>query len=378
MKGYFSQLARQSGLRFQTGRTTVAAPDNSAAGHAPARADASPSPAATPLHVEEVAYISQPPSPASSLAADAGEMRARANSQAKDESTAPATPAAAPHEATRDEPEPRRASQPVVIQQTPAPGSPAASQRGAEDSRALSAHQFAHEAAHEETHLRFTTSEPSQSTSESALPSERTRAQELSDVFTSTVNAQRSEDVAPHVVEQVRTVEDLPHVESSSLVLINAPAAVERQGMQRRDEGAHRSISDASGSPVQSREEQLERARSFQDYLREVREWVSATPEADERAAIVEAEPQVVETDRRGVRTIAQTLEAARQNFAEREREREVQELNLSIGSISIVVEQPTQITQPLPAAQPTPERTASERAESGSTDLSRFYLRSW
>ena len=118
--------------------------------------------------------------------------------------------------------------------------------------------------------------------------------------------------------------------------------------------------------------EETEQVTTMRDYLKEVLAWVAATPERDERQssslAVQPAIPERIETQ-----TKDESLSPAQPAMAEPM----VQDLNLSIGSISIVVEEPR---QDVAAQFVTPLRNdrSSEPATSEPTRLSRYYVRSW
>lgn len=129
------------------------------------------------------------------------------------------------------------------------------------------------------------------------------------------------------------------------------------------------------------RDEHLEREVIVHSYLEEVRAWVAAPPEPDQR----ELGQRELEQ-----RRVAQRPPAGRSDVFALEPEAEatvprsgrpealeVQNLNLSIGTISIVIEEPKQTA---PAALPAPPRAdrPPERLASEPTRLSRYYLTRW
>jgi hypothetical protein len=118
--------------------------------------------------------------------------------------------------------------------------------------------------------------------------------------------------------------------------------------------------------------EETEQVTTMRDYLKEVLAWVAATPERDERqSSSVAVQPAIPE--RIEIQTKDESWSPAQPAMAEPM----VQDLNLSIGNISIVVEEPSQNV----AAQVVPplrNERSSEPAASEPTRLSRYYVRSW
>jgi hypothetical protein len=133
------------------------------------------------------------------------------------------------------------------------------------------------------------------------------------------------------------------------------------------------------------REQHVERETIVRNYLKEIRAWVSAPPELDQRELELPRD-----SDRRLARHDAERSVVGRSDVFALEREvlaatpqpaqsesLEVQDLNLSIGTISIVIEEPKQIAH---AAVPSPtgmESSPGSRA-SEPTRLSRYYLERW
>jgi hypothetical protein len=108
---------------------------------------------------------------------------------------------------------------------------------------------------------------------------------------------------------------------------------------------------------------------AVREYLREVMAWVSATPEGEpdqpQRTSLpprIEVFELHSEIERPGNTTTVEPL---------------AQDLNLSIGNISIVIEEPTPPATAQVTAPARPER-APERTMTEPTRLSRYYLRSW
>ena len=171
---------------------------------------------------------------------------------------------------------------------------------------------------------------------------------------------------------------DIP---SESIVMVERPFAAQdspapgrapRSGAQGSDQPPATSVTEAAD---RVRDEHLTRKTIVHSYLREVRAWVAATPEVDERE---------VEWQRDAERPSAGSDLFALEPRVEPDAPRanrpqalEVQDLNLSIGTISIVIEEPQQA---VPAALPAPPGVNRSPEQPGSqpTRLSRYYLRPW
>jgi hypothetical protein len=124
------------------------------------------------------------------------------------------------------------------------------------------------------------------------------------------------------------------------------------------------------------RDEHLEREMIVHSYLEEVRAWVAAPPEFDQREQEPQRDVERAPAEYRDVFALEPEAEPTTPRSG-RPDALEVQDLNLSIGTISIVVEEAKQ-TAPaplpvLPRADRSPERPASEQ-----TRLSRYYLTRW
>lgn len=125
-------------------------------------------------------------------------------------------------------------------------------------------------------------------------------------------------------------------------------------------------------------DEQLEREVTFQNYLKEVRTWVAAPPVTDERELEHQSRPEAQPLERnRGLFALDQEMNTASSPLHSRRQEQAVQDLSLSIGTISIVIEEPKRET-PVPPPPPARAEGTAERTTSESTSLSRYYLRSW
>jgi hypothetical protein len=114
---------------------------------------------------------------------------------------------------------------------------------------------------------------------------------------------------------------------------------------------------------------------TFQDYLREVSVWIAAKPEIDD--ADLNRQQGLEARNKDGDRDLSLEHETnpAAPRVLPHMREPELQDLSLSIGTISIVIEEPNQqVAIPSPP-QPVAPIVTQERGREP-TSLSRFYLR--
>ena len=117
----------------------------------------------------------------------------------------------------------------------------------------------------------------------------------------------------------------------------------------------------------------VEREVLVRQYLREVREWVAASPMPDESVSeslsLTDEKPESVAF------TVARESIPVAQ--PESHEQIDVHDMNLSIGNISIVIEEPkpaaAPVIAPTPSAPPPQPQTRHEPIS-----LSRYYLRSW
>jgi hypothetical protein len=119
----------------------------------------------------------------------------------------------------------------------------------------------------------------------------------------------------------------------------------------------------------------VEREVLVRQYLREVRAWVAASPMPDDESV---SESQQSWTDPQP-ESVAFTVERESIPTAQPKTpdQIDVHDMNLSIGNISIVIEEPSPaaaaVIAPTPSAPPPQPQTRHEP-----TNLSRYYLRSW
>jgi len=117
----------------------------------------------------------------------------------------------------------------------------------------------------------------------------------------------------------------------------------------------------------------VEREVLVRQYLREVREWVAASPTPDQSfsesptLAVQKPESVAFTVERESIPTIQPELRD----------QIDVHDMNLSIGNISIVIEEPSPAAAAVIAPPPTPP-PAQPQTRREPTSLSRYYLRSW
>lgn len=342
MKGYFRQLAHQTGLSFkETGQPNSArsprashdvATQMQAREHAPL----------SPPHLEEVIYTSQPTPSAHALPHAVEKEDAEKNSPVARH----ASDALAPHERNHG----------AVAKET--------TQRAMID---LGPQSFTAEARAPESHPESTLESSSLSVrqaserevnhvlDENHLPAQPSGPQKISqvaDIFQSTLEEHISEEGARSDAITGTHIEQKPARLSPEEQAAEADLAVTR----------------------------TERKASVQHYLKEVLEWVAAPAladknEPDERRASFPARAEDFESSQGHKKYETEVVEARQQARA---REPEVHDLNLSIGTISIVIEEP-QAAAGLPSLPPAPaQNTAPSPARSETTSLSRYYLRNF
>jgi hypothetical protein len=119
--------------------------------------------------------------------------------------------------------------------------------------------------------------------------------------------------------------------------------------------------------------EEGSRANTYQSVLMAVKEWVSPTPVINQEDAIDESTPE----GRWGSQSLLADLEDAASHTARHESESsrgpDLQDISLSVGTISIVIEEPARDFYAQPAAVRAESRTETPAP---SPSLSRYYLR--
>ena len=280
MKGYFSQLARHTGLRFadsHASRTRAVAP-------------------VMPLHVEEVAMVSQP------------------------------VPIA--EVSTRDEPVPQGS----VVQNVETPQQP--------KTEKISVQEIA----------------PTE-------PIEHESVQSVGIEQPTTLAAENTEITQDHHESRVEQVE----VERAPQT--QAPAPIVKTVEQKVEPEATHEVSEVEvTNPV-------EREVMVRQYLREVRAWVAASPMPDDDI-VSEAQSWSDPQPESVAFTVGrESIPTAQPGTPD---QIDVHDMNLSIGNISIVIEEPNPpaaaaVIAPTPSVPPPQPQTRHEPVS-----LSRYYLRSW
>jgi hypothetical protein len=358
MRGYFSQLARSTGIRIAPARTHAAAP------HAESRAEPRAAVTAAPPHVEEVTFVEQPPDPRRAdgraeeseaagdrtrRVSDAG--RARPDSQhsaeaaRRDASAVSADSAASPLDAE------------LPRGESPA-GSPAPRPDDAADEHldALDAGDTPRTSAR--ATAESPTPRPERRTPDSRA--EQSRAVEIREGFPSESEGELTARAdAPGEQERVS----------------NQGTRLDARRAARRGEEP-----DASDEPAAAElaatidDERGARVGLVRQYLREVRAWVEASPEPEDVLPEWAGEAEESPPGRRAGESRA--AEASVSLEPPPARAPEVQDVSLSIGSISIVVEGTQQ--QQIPVTPP-PQQQApagAHGAPAAPVDLSRYYIR--
>ncbi len=143
---------------------------------------------------------------------------------------------------------------------------------------------------------------------------------------------------------------------------------------QNRTERANLSEQLQSSDQTQGR-----RNEEVGSYLKEVMEWIAARPDTDEDDTTSQiSDAYTAITNTWGLDQTNETYIASR---SDQTRDPDIQDLNLSIGTISIVVEDPSgheSLAPALPAAPIQTQSAPSSAASHEPTNLSRYYLRSW
>jgi hypothetical protein len=344
MKGYFGQLARRTGLSI--GNQTAAARGSSTEPSVAAAAKTS-APVA-PIHVEEVVFTASSPD----AGADVSTGRTSDLSTSADVMNLTAG-LATPNEVY---PSPRETVSAEANQNASVGHAETAHHTADIPDTAIS-----QETAPHESRVRFVAAEP-----ETAKPateqvffderpfaeSARTVSVEPQPLTEETVTVEsgavelrqpdyetRASSVRPH---EVQSVEIVNQVDARPPKPANAPEAPER-----------------------------EPRRIFQDQLKEVIAWITSPPEEVEQSTFEVVEMQH-ETSNVVIRERERPGSAERPSKAS---EPHVNDLSLSIGTISIVVEEPKQdfpvSIAPAPTTHTSPQPVAPEP-----TRLSRYYLR--
>lgn len=308
MKGYFSQLARHTGLRF----TNAAHPT------APALGTQHPSP--SPLHVEEVTFV--PPA---------------ATVSSVPTSTEPPSITPAPENATTSS----------TIEMPPATQTVQATQT--------------------QTGILTSSSEAFPATVHaSSLPTD--------------TSEERSGPPVDHQASPIEyeNVRPLATEHQSPFPERNA----ERDPISAKPAENEVQQTEASAQPINdlNLSDPVEREVFVRQYLREVRAWVAAppTPIADVAEESLTQETQLTTVwQPESVATVTVDREAPTAKQPTQRGHIDVHETSLSIGSISVVIEDPKPAATTIAPTSPAPSASRPQ-PQPEPTNLSRYYLQRW
>ena len=338
MKGYFGQLARRTGLSFRN--------QSAVGGHVASQPAVSSGPkkGAAPIEVEEVVFTSAPAAATSDVSTreiSGASKIAGSENQAASLFT-PHETFAAPHErvSTFRDASPITESQ----QQTASIPNTALSQPSAPD----------------ESRIQFVASEPQTPKS----PTEQ--------VFFSEHPIDSSPRQLIAEPQAVRRIES--HVELRQQPANDTPdSSVDLQEV--RNVRVIKPAEPTAPKPANVKDEkplQQDRRQIFQNQLKEVMAWINSPPDE------VEQSPETFEVTE--IQQTSNAFASEREQGRSPERsitpsEPQVQDLSLSIGTISIVVEEPKQ-DHPVSLTPPPATHTSPQPVAPEPTRLSRYYLR--
>lgn len=326
MTGYFSQLARHTGLGFEPGAALTASSPATEPAVAVQRPESAPP---APPHVEEITFTA---SPAPGEVAGNGEGLAGVASVGtnslpdRDSAAACATDAWNPKQTeSKDDVHPRSTAATAKRSIDPSP-----------------------DTSWPESRIECTDSE-----SETRNPRERSAEQQ-------------SPVSAPWVVQsdEWTGAERQPAPQKPIEITHQSAEIVESRSAAQDPQahGRHAPRPDAKGSrqpqptpPTEVREsadairdEHVEGETIVRSYLKEVRAWVAAPPEFDRRQPERQRDEHLLSAGRRDELALEPEVEPATPRPG-RPEALEVQDLNLSIGTISIVIEEPKQTAPAVP-----------------------------
>ncbi len=119
---------------------------------------------------------------------------------------------------------------------------------------------------------------------------------------------------------------------------------------------------------AQQPNDELNKILIKKEYLKQVRKWVAgSTPDTEE---IESPDENVIQGKKEGSSQLIQIIPESEQKV-----EPDIQDFNLSIGTISLTIEEPQKEIQKKEPPQPAKVETRSSR-ESSSSRLSRHYIR--
>ena len=349
MKGYFSQLARHTGLSFGNQPKVAVGVSNEPAVKTGPKASA-------PIEVEEVVFTAAPPAVASEVSTSTL-SGADKTTDAAGEAASFVTPnEVVPHETTSAI---ANTNQNAMLMQTES-GS-------LHDTVVIPDTSVSHVIAPDESRVQFVTSEPAEPITERVFFSERPFDQSPSRLITN-AEPQRlaeTETVVAHTEEFGQQPEDETRDVSVDVQEVRSVEIIDPVE-------THPSQPANIKDPLQNDRRQL-----FQNQLKEVIAWITSPPdEVEQSPQALETTPGVIGAQQTTSNVFVREPEQRRplaQSITPREPQ--VQDLSLSIGTISIVVEEPRQ-DHPVSLTPPPVTQTSPQPAAPEPTRLSRYYLR--
>lgn len=340
MKGYFSELARHTGLRIGSGGPTATPSASPRSAHQNTRSGVKG------LDVEEVAFISSSPPPADERPVGAERKGVETISTEVVRSIPDRGDAQRSELASTDrhrDPRPdfnRTQFFPDATAEVMPVGNPTGSKTRAEEGSVHSAEM--------ETAI---IEQPRVVISEHISTPARTPD---ANQITESVSA----------LEERNAISDVEHYDSPDRNQKTREVPVEP------DSGR---FARAAGQSDAGLDERIERQTIVRNYLQEISEWIStpASPEEEPDSFISADSVASAEDQARRPSSKATLPDRLRADAPEQ------QDLSLSIGTIKIVVEEP-RMEASAPPAPPAQPAAAFERTKTVSTDLSRYYLNRW
>ena len=355
MKGYFSQLAHRTGLSFTSGPMPSV---NATAAPAAAALREGPE-AVTPLHTEEIAFtapaLTTPPS---------------VSTRGNEDTAGRPSPGAIPSTESENLSVGTSVSSGVHANMPPTESTDVSHETVAQ-AKTDSLTEFPLRTFFEESRIRFTDSESKTDKPREHSAEKQSAAMESEVVlFSDEVSQVAQKSVPREIIDRVANFESpVRQYGKRDLLAQNRPGRGREAEVQepfQRTNGAEQ---------TEPALDETDQELIVHNYLKEVRAWVAATPAIDE----IELEQSNWAEVQHSREALAREQETDVASFSQRDvtQEPAVQDLNLSIGSISIVIEEPKK-DAPAPAPAPQRAEIAPARSASESTNLSRYYLRSW
>lgn len=141
----------------------------------------------------------------------------------------------------------------------------------------------------------------------------------------------------------------------------------------------HQLKNESVFKPVITSNEKISQAQTWQSYLREVREWVAATPEDKQVGLNNSEQARVSDIKKSALTSIDEDRGLIKDYYGQKESQKdnelEVNDFHLSIGTINLTIEEPRNEVQ---SKKPPPIKISEEKRhlESESARLSRHYIR--